>query len=557
MRKVRVFWLLCSVAGFTPRQSAAPWRKTGRWALRMSDVPRQRAPRTREPRAIGQQLSSLLEEARELAGDTGVRVGVKRSIQAGRALAITAGEFLLQERRGRGEAKEAAAEDESIRTARALRKLFERLGATYVKVGQFIASSPSLFPAAYVLEMQNCLDQTPPLPFREIQRIIRQELGGAERIATEFLYIDPVPMASASVAQVHRAKLVDGRDVVVKVQKPGVGDVLTADLGFIYVASRVLEIVQPELARTSFSAIVGDIRTSMLDELDFTKEAANLNAFRAFLVAADIRDATAPAVVESLTTKRCLVMERLVGVPLTDLDGIRQFSPDPEATLIAALNTWSMSVVMCESFHADVHAGNLLVLRDGRVGFIDFGIVGRIPPAIWGAMRDLAMALAAESFDGMAAALVAMGAADAEVNVAAFAADIERVYARLRALDPEVVVVATAGARGSGSGVAAAEVRLEQEAVTRLLLDVVAVAEDNGLKLPREFGLLLKQASVVFRPLHEDPGARHGPAARQPRHPARRRAAIRRRLSRGHLDMWSHQAAGAAAVAALAVGVRR
>ncbi|CAN0053358.1 unnamed protein product, partial [Laminaria digitata] len=190
---------------------------------------------------------------------------------------------------------------------------------------------------------------------------------------------------------------------------------------------RLLEILQPELGRTSFAAIVSDIRTAMLDELDFRKEAKNMENFTEFLGQADITDAVAPKVYDSLSSERLLVMERFRGVPLTDLDGIRSCTSNPEATLITALNTWSMSVMMAESFHAD-----------GRVGFIDFGIVGRISQSVWSSVRDLSDGFVSNDYRLVAESLVKMGAADGEVNVDAFAFDIEKVIDKLASMEAQV-----------------------------------------------------------------------------------------------------------------------
>ncbi|CAN0428478.1 unnamed protein product [Laminaria digitata] len=141
----------------------------------------------------------------------------------------------------------------------------------------------------------------------------------------------------------------------------------------------------------------------MLDELDFTKEAANQEIFRTFLKDSDLDgEVTASRVFPEASTKRVLTMERLYGVPLTDLEGIRKVSDNPEATLVSALNTWTLSVMNCEFFHADVHAGNLLVLEDGRVAFIDFGIVGRFSPDTWSGVSRLADGVAQEDFNVMA-----------------------------------------------------------------------------------------------------------------------------------------------------------
>eukprot|EP00435_Cladocopium_sp_Y103_P040265 s1176_g10.t3 len=181
------------------------------------------------------------------------------------------------------------------------------------------------------------------------------------------------------------------------------------------------------------------------------------------------------------SSKKVLTMELFSGVPLTDLEGISRNSKNPEQTLINALNVWSLSVRGCEIFHADVHAGNLL---DGRVGFIDFGIVGRIPPEIWSAVEGLVVSFAANDARGMARNLIAMGATEATVDEASLAQDVASVLGRIAGLEPEVVL------RGKGDGRVVAEVALDNDQVTELLLEVVRVAESNGLKLPREFALL-------------------------------------------------------------------
>src|SRR5690606_30361695 len=129
-------------------------------------------------------------------------------------------------------------------TPRLLRQTFEELGATYIKLGQFIASSPTFFPQEYVEEFQYCLDKTKPLPFTLMKQILNEEL---QRPLHEiYSEIDPVPLASASIAQVHAARLVSGEDVVIKIQKPGVANVLLTDLNFLYVAAKVVEFLAPK-----------------------------------------------------------------------------------------------------------------------------------------------------------------------------------------------------------------------------------------------------------------------------------------------------------------------
>ncbi|XP_073305604.1 uncharacterized aarF domain-containing protein kinase At5g05200, chloroplastic isoform X1 [Primulina huaijiensis] len=373
-----------------------------------------------------------------------------------------------------------------------LRKLFERMGATYIKLGQFIASAPTVFPPEYVQEFQYCFDRAPPVPFQEIQVILREELG--KPVDAVFEYVDPTPIASASIAQVHGARIRNtGEDVVIKVLKPGIEDVLVADLNFVYVFARILEFLSPDLSRASLVAIVKDIRESMLDEVDFKKEAANIESFRKYLEAMGLtRQATAPKVYQQYTSRRVLTMERLYGVPLTDLNSISSLVLDPEISLITALNVWFGSLLACETFHADVHAGNLWVLRDGRIGFLDFGIVGRISPKTWAAMEVFLASIATEEYDAMASSLIQMGATNKDVDSKAFARDLEMIFSSIQDLDTQIVV-ATAREPNRNSTAVSANLLVDDRQMNALFLDVVRVSESYGLRFPREFALLMKQ----------------------------------------------------------------
>lgn len=233
---------------------------------------------------------------------------------------------------------------------------------------------------------------------------------------------------------------------------------------------------------------------SMLEELDFTLEAKNLEEFRSFLAAKSITDATAPMPYPSASGVRVLTMEYLRGVPLVDLEGIRKYTSNPEATLIAALGTWASSVVENDFFHADVHAGNLLVLEDGRIGFIDFGIVGRISDKVWFGIGDLVKSFASDDFAGVAKAMVQIGATDDKVDVEKFASELRNVFSKISSMQANVVIQA------SPSGdMLNAQLNVDERETTEVVLQIVSVAEKNGLKLPREFGLLLKQALYFDR----------------------------------------------------------
>ena len=429
------------------------------------------------------ELQKLSQEALRLAVQSGPQ-GVRRGVQAAEA-------FLAV---GREQLSNVQGDRRSIdRPEVILRKLFERLGATYIKLGQFIASSPTIFPEEYVLEFQKCLDETPPVPYSTIRKIIEKELG--LNLEDVFESVDPEPLATASIAQVHAAVLRgSGKDVVIKVLKPGVEDTLTTDLNFLYIASRALEIISPDLSRASLADIVGDIRSSMMDEVDFRKEAQHVEHFARYLDSNGLRGiATCPDLYKQYCTQKVMVMERLRGAPLIDLDAIRQTSRgDPEMVLVNALNVWLGSLLGAETFHADVHAGNLLILPDGRVGFIDFGIVGKVSQTTWRAVEALLRATTTGDYDTMAKALVTIGAADKEVDIKKFSRDLERLGESLGQIDTELVVSVEDGAT-------AATIAADNEAVNRLLIDIIRVGEENGVKFPREFALLIKQVLYFDR----------------------------------------------------------
>ncbi|XP_031499067.1 uncharacterized aarF domain-containing protein kinase At5g05200, chloroplastic [Nymphaea colorata] len=435
-------------------------------------------------------LPKLVEDIIQISISTGPR-GAVRLAQGIQAVVTVGGEWLADASKTMNTSAEFPSQLQlGLLSPLYLRRLFERMGATYIKLGQFIASTPTLFPSEYVEEFQNCFDKAPSVPFEQIEAILREDLG--RPIDSIYEYIDPVPIASASIAQVHGARLRgSSEEVVIKVLKPGMEDVLVADLNFVYVVARILEFLSPEISRTSLVGIVQDIRESMLEEVDFHKEAANIESFRGYLETMGLtRQAKAPKVYKHCSTRRVLTMERLYGVPLTDLDSIRSLVSSPETSLITALNVWFGSLLACDTFHADVHAGNLWLLNDGRIGFLDFGIVGRISPKTWAAVDTFLTSIVTGEYEEMASALIEMGATDKDVDSIAFASDLEKIFSSIQDLDTELIVTA---ARGPNTAAVSANLVVDERQMNALFLDVVRVSESYGLKFPREFALLLKQ----------------------------------------------------------------
>lgn len=361
--------------------------------------------------------------------------------------------------------------------ANEVRELFEALGTTYIKFGQFIASSPSIFPKEYVEEFEQLLDQTAPIPFRIIKKIISEDLK--QPISNIFSHINPQPLASASIAQVHAATLVSGESVVIKVQKPGVQAIITADLNTVYVLVRLLEFMLPNTDRDALAGIVSQMYQAMIDECDFTKEAEHIKAFRSFIDISNINTVVAPKVFEKASGLRVLTMERFYGCSLIDKDASHKSQGDPAKALFEALNVWFASLMKCEVFHADLHSGNMMLFEDGRVGFIDFGMVGRVNPETWQAMFSLFKGLSEQDYALVAHCMLAVGMTRKNIDEQQLTLDIKHVFLSMNKLDSEDLMANNA--------------LNVTPAVNDVINTLGEVARNHSIRFPRSFTLLLKQ----------------------------------------------------------------
>ena len=365
-----------------------------------------------------------------------------------------------------------------------LKETFEQLGTTYIKIGQFIASTPSLFPREYVRAFQDCLDQTTPLSFDYIEQVLKEELAlDGQTLTDKFAFIDPMPLASASIAQVHAARLHNGDEVVLKVQKPNVETIMQTDLGVLYGVTKLLELLMPSMKFASIAPIIDEIRLRMLAETDFIAEAQNIRDFQQFLKVSGNTKVVAPRVYDELTTKRVLTMSRLRGVSMVDEVVMRQYCDDPAQVMADTLNTWFASLMLCNSFHADLHAGNLMLLTDGRIGFIDFGIVGKLKPESWRACMGMMQALQSSDYQAMAHHMIDMEMTHdrSQVDVSALGADLERMMKTIMAED-----------RNFTSGVPFNS-KQQADDLNKMMLEIVDVGKRHGIRFPRDFALLTKQ----------------------------------------------------------------
>lgn len=268
---------------------------------------------------------------------------------------------------------------------------FSDLGPTYVKFGQIIASSPGAFGENLSREFRGLLDSVPPADTAEVHKLLKQELGGDP--ATLFAKFDEQPFASASIAQVHFATLHTGEEVVVKIQRPGIRRRVAADLQILKRFAQLVELAKLG-RRLSAQDVVADFSDNLAEELDFRIEAQSMEAWVSGLHGSPLgRNIRVPEVHWEFTSERVLTMERVHGVRIDDVKEIRKKGFDGTDLVKALLFSTFEGGLRHGLFHGDLHAGNLLVDDDGRIVFLDFGIMGRIDPRTRWLLRELVYAL--------------------------------------------------------------------------------------------------------------------------------------------------------------------
>ena len=306
--------------------------------------------------------------------------------------------------------------------SRRLRRAFERLGPTYIKLGQILSSGEGLFPEELVTEFRLCRDQVPAEPFGVVRRIVEEDLGVP--LDRQFSWFDTRPVAAASIAQVHAARLASGESVVVKVQRPDVAPLVRRDLAAMSWIAPLLVGRIPVAALANPPALVELFAETIVEELDFRLEAENMLDVARVLADTGQRAIVVPRPHPTLVTPRVLVMERLDGFAWGDADAMRAAGIDTEEVLHAALIAFLEGAVLYGVFHGDLHGGNLAVQEDGRVALFDFGITGRFDEVKRLAFLRLVIAASANDIPGQVAAMRDLGALPADVDIDAVIRDL-------------------------------------------------------------------------------------------------------------------------------------
>ncbi|MEW6271553.1 MAG: AarF/ABC1/UbiB kinase family protein [Thermodesulfobacteriota bacterium] len=286
-------------------------------------------------------------------------------------------------RRLRGEAEDPAAE--ALTTEQRIRMAFEELGPTFIKLGQVLATRPDLIPMSLVEELRLLQDRVPPFPAEQARREIERELG--RPIGELFATFDDVPLAAASIAQVHRATLRDGTQVVVKVRRPGLEAIIANDLDILIALAGLLEDNLPEARQFSPRAIAEEFRRSIGHEIDLTREARNIERF-----ARNFRGDRSICVLKTypeLSSRAVLTLEFIDGIKASDVAALEAAGIDRSALARRGVELVVRQVFQHGFFHADPHPGNVFILRDGRIAPIDMGMMGVLDRDMRDALLEL------------------------------------------------------------------------------------------------------------------------------------------------------------------------
>lgn len=357
--------------------------------------------------------------------------------------------------------------DEDQRTlATRARRVCEDLGPTFIKLGQILSTRPDILPPVYIQQFRRLQDAAPPVPIADVRAAIESAFGKP----VEELYesLEDEPIATASIAQVHRATMFDGREVVVKVQRPGIEPQIRSDLSLLYYVARLGEVTIDEVGLYNPVAIVKEFEKAITEELNFLIEADNTR--RARDMARDDDDVIISEIVEELTASRVITQTYVDG---HSLHSVEPGSDRGKKLVKIAMEAAFEQIFRDGFFHGDPHPGNMLVTDDDKVAFLDWGLIGRLSSAQQDQLIDLIITIITNDLDGITRIVLRMGRPEGRVNLRAMRADIQDVRDRYLTL------------------------QLEDIEVTALMEDIMDLAHRHRVRVNPEYALLTKATATV------------------------------------------------------------
>ncbi len=340
----------------------------------------------------------------------------------------------------------------------------ERLGPTFIKLGQLLSTRADLLPAPYLEALSRLQDRIEPFSYEEVDQIVSGELG--VRISKAFADFDPEPLAAASLAQVHRAHMRDGRAVVVKVQRPNIRELIVADLEALTEFAHFLDAHTELGKRYDFENMLKDLRTSLLRELDFKQEANNLLTFAENL--REFEHIVIPDPIEDFCTSRVLTMEYIPGKKITDLSPLRLMEIDGPGLARDLFHAYLKQILLDGFLHADPHPGNVFITEDDQIALLDLGMVARVLPGLRDNILRLLLAIAEGRGEEAAEVTIRLGEPKSRFEKAEFTKRIAELVAEN------------------------AEASLTRLNAGKVVLEITKISADCWFRLPSEFTMVAK-----------------------------------------------------------------
>ena len=359
--------------------------------------------------------------------------------------------------------EEAEADEARIPEARELARDVEKLGPTYIKLAQLLSTRPDIIPPVYAEALARLQDDVAPFSFEEVEKILTEELG--VRLSKAFERIDAVPIAAASIAQVHHAVLRGGREVALKIQRPGIREQVLDDLEALGEVAAFLEAHTEFGQRFGVKLLLDEFRKSMLRELDFRQEALHLVTLGNNL--REIAEIIIPQPVPAYSSSRVLTMEFVPGVKITALGPLARMELDGEKLADALFRAYLKQMLRDGLFHADPHPGNVFLV-DGKIALIDLGMVARVRPALQDRLLQLLLAVSDNRPDEAVKVLLLVAEQREYANQAGFRRAVADIIGQHQ------------------------EVALARPQVGRAVLMLLKVAAENGIHLPPELAMIGK-----------------------------------------------------------------
>lgn len=318
---------------------------------------------------------------------------------------------------------EEAAEDER---AASLASELEAMGPTFVKLGQLLSTRVDLLPPAYIRSLARLQDRVDPFPFEDVERIVSDELG--VRLSKAFTNFEREPVAAASLGQVHRATLRDGRAVAVKVQRPGIRAQVREDLEALEELASFLDEHSDRAHRYRLTDVLEQFRRSLIRELDYRNEARNLQTLATNL--ADMDSICVPEPVESYSTGRVLTMELVRGRKVTALSPLALIELDRSRLADDLFRAYLKQILVDGFFHADPHPGNVFITDDGKIALLDLGMTATLGPGLREDLMKLLLAVADADADEVAEVLLGLSEPEEQADLAGFRSEVQELVLR-------------------------------------------------------------------------------------------------------------------------------